>query len=311
MLLDANPCAASHPERYYGKIPLHVAKDVVVARLLLNVFPDGVGARDKQGQLPIHKVSRSEDYPPEIAIILLDGAKALGKTVKIQCGAMALDNAGKTPLDFVCEKIAEHKQRWNLKGRIGPLDGRGKHFWKKLETLVKDAAPDHFWQRRTQIGDCKENLPFLIVHYLLDLNCLPQVVIRAIHMYSEQLRIQDGFGRTPLAVAVENKLVCSEVITLLLDAERGYPHAAKTVDCRGCLPLHHFASSGHNQIQSLSKLIAANPEALQTYDGKNGLLPFMLAAVRNDDRETAVDTVYTLIREAPWALVSALSHCVS
>lgn len=54
LILDANPMAASVPNKATGRLPLHYATSVSVASALVREHPAGITTRDGQGRIPLH-----------------------------------------------------------------------------------------------------------------------------------------------------------------------------------------------------------------------------------------------------------------
>ena len=87
-----------------------------------------------------------------------------------------------------------------------------------------------------------------------------------------------------------------EIFELLLsDAS-----AAEMSDSDGRMPLHLAVASGRTLNNGVAMITKAAPLALQTCDRKTRMYPFMLASVPTYGWDnTCIDTIYTLLRDAP------------
>ena len=318
MVLEANPLAAGHAEHYYEKLPIHVARDEGTARVLLDAHPKGVATRCHLGQLPLHRACLNRDASPELCRLLVEEGMKQGLGGEAGKGGMlCLDHSGKTPLDYLCDKIVrgsdwgcdENKNTSNMKStNAGNRHGHGgsrkamSHLWQKLTVLLGAALPPF---------NCHDNCHNLLtLHATVEAGCSFELVEKAMQAYPNQVFELDCLGRSCVAIAAGNKCTSPAVIEMLLQASEA-PEATQVeagachyggincvADRDGKHVLHHAAESGRPYDHALNAIVESNPSALHIRD-RNGNYPLMSAAMGKD---SDVAVIFHLLREAPTVL---------
>ena len=297
MLLDANPAAASLPEKYYEKLPIHVAREKEVGLILIKAHPQGVATRCHLGQLPLHRACLNRDASSEFCRLLVEEGKKQGiGGSQGRGGAFVSDLCGKTPVDYLADKIA-HAEKWR-KGNNMDCGATSTpatvHLWQKFSVLAAAVLPPMHCQSPSTDR-------ILTLHAAIELGCSTKLIKLAMQNRPNEVTALDCLGRSCLAIAASNKKTSQAVIDMLTHAfaSLGCVDILCIADRDGKLPLHHAASSGRAYDSAMHAILVSNPSALMTRDG-TGHFPVMLAAI---DGNSDLNVVYNLLKETP-AVVS-------
>lgn len=291
MIIDANPDGAKHVCNG-GEIPLHRAKDVGVAKKIIEAYPRGLGIATKSNKyLPLHSACSDNTVPPDVVNILIESARKqkVGKQCGSQhCGGVLVkDIYGEIPLKMMFRRVL-----FSSKSTSNGLQIDKQTFlWEKLCLVAKATylAVEKFprgWQ--------SQSTP--LVHSFIEFSGNPSIVEYALKLHPDEAITKDKRGMTPLVVAARKVNTLREIFQLLLkipavDAMKGHG---------GRLPLHLALSSGRTWNNGVALIAEAAPPALQVRDVKTNLYPFMLAAVPTFGWDnTSIDTIYTILRDAP------------
>jgi hypothetical protein len=309
MVLEANPSAAGHAEHYYEKLPIHVARDEGTAQVLLDAYPKGVATRCHLGQLPLHRACLNRDASPELCRLLVEEGLKQGLGGGSGSGGVFVrDHSGKTPLDYLCEKIVRGSD-WGCDENKNTINAKStgvrksmSHFWQKLTMLLGTVLPPF------NCRDTCHNL--LTLHAAIQAGCSCELIEMGLQEYPNQVFEMDCLGRSCAAIAAGSKYTSPAVIEVLLQASEaakvapantnGYCYGSVNcvVDRFGKHVLHHAAESGRPCDHALHSIVASNPSALHIRDC-NGNYPVMSAAMgKNSD----IGVIFYLLREAPSVL---------
>ena len=312
MVLEANPSAAGQAEHYYEKLPIHVAREEGTARVLLDAYPKGVATRCHLGQLPLHRACLNRDASPELCRLLVEEGLKQGLGGGSGNGGVHVrDHSGKTPLDYLCDKIVrgsdwgccdENKNTTNMQKSTSGSRKSISHFWQKLTMLLGAVLPPF------NCRDTCHNL--LTLHAAIEGGCTFELIEKGMQAYPNQVLELDCLGRSCVAIAAANKSTSPAVIEMLLQASEmakvaqtmasGYTRGniSCVADREGKHVLHHAAESGRPYDHALHSIVVSNPSALHIRDG-NGNYPVMSAAMRSDGD---IGVIFHLFREAPCVL---------
>mmetsp|Transcript_40290 Transcript_40290/g.121349 ORF Transcript_40290/g.121349 Transcript_40290/m.121349 type:complete len:497 (-) Transcript_40290:30-1520(-) len=187
---------------------------------------------------------------------------------------------------------------------------------------------------------------FLVPHASVELlaHRHPAIVRQALHFRPNEVYWRDERGKMPLHVLTSSTITSDACVDSSTGLERSLrfgldweklrmcvldwvlevdPSAARRPDWQGRLPLHlalteggwrwggckQEQKSGGRRAGSLERLIHADPRMLAVRDSRTGLLPFMLAALRehnslaDSDEGGSLDTSYRLLLEDPSVLL--------
>ena len=316
LILDANPHAASSPNKASGRLPLHYAPSVAVAAALVReqpaYYPAGVTSRDKEGRIPLHWAVDPDGKRGGISPALVEYFVQLGKKEGVHsaeevkqgmctvsdgngsctCGGVLLaDKSGKTPLDLLCERIVETYEQDETDGRLLPLTSEGERQWEALVILITNGATAHSKER------------FSMVHKVVELGLPSPVVAHALRTNPTHAIVRDALGRTPLMIAASSirRSNSAQVVHELLNESSGHGNAkaARITDKEGRLPIDAAGEMGHDE-RVCDLLAKAEPRAVETRDLRDRMFPFMTAAVGEQSDLTAV---YRLLRNTPHVMV--------
>ena len=319
LILDANPMAASVPNKATGRLPLHYATSVSVASALVREHPSGVTTRDGQGRTPLHWTvdpdgKRGGISPALVEYLIQQGQKQSFHTADelregkcstsddnnydetrerscCECGGiMLVDKLGKTPLDLLCDRIVETYQHDEKDGQLLPLTAEGEKQWGALLMLITNGTR----------AESKERIS--IVHRVVELGLPSPVVAHALRTNPTHATRRDSQGRTPLMIAASSirRSNSAEVVHALLnESGHGSVKAARITDKEGRLPIDAAGEMGHDE-RVCELLAKAEPRAVDTRDLRDRMFPFMTAAIGERSDLTAV---YRLLRSTPHVMV--------
>mmetsp|Transcript_54148 Transcript_54148/g.162134 ORF Transcript_54148/g.162134 Transcript_54148/m.162134 type:complete len:644 (-) Transcript_54148:201-2132(-) len=309
-----------------GQIPLHVVLDPAKARLLLDHYPEGVKVKDSLGNVPLHcaalfrthRISRTV----KLAQLLLEEGKRwdFERGVNGDCGVLARNNKGKTPLSMLCSTVS---RMLSVQGRWpGQHLGALSESWKLLETFCRTAylavtRIDHFCIPHS----LPQSNVFLMLHAIVGMGCPADIVQHALTRYPQQLLECDFTGRSIISLAssplhwhTQTYRVCA-LIAVLDALGIVEPNILANVDDSKRLPLHW--ALGHSQRCSRRRvdeeeerkeddeviriLLNICPWSAEEVDPVTRLCPFVLAAV---EKHNSVNTVYSVLRKSP-AMITA------
>ena len=295
--------------------PLHITcssqhASVHVVRVLLEEGHDlQTSMRDVDGDTPLHAACRCG--APINVLELLLGADPDAVNER--------DYEGLTPLLRLWVRYFVILGDDGIQGVRGPADLTGElgEAWKKTELLLKCAYH----------GALDAEPSFRLVHAASAVDCPRPVVKIAAIVHPEQMEERDEKGMTPLLIAVEapifkvrdlsdegylledqihgdrasneneneddNDSGQPSVIEILLEANS---NSACIPDPQGRLPLHRALASGKRWSQGIKAITEAYADALSIPDVRNGLLPFLQAAVGED---ADCGTILELLRKDP------------
>ena len=295
--------------------PLHITcssqhASVHVVRVLLEEGHDlQTSMRDVDGDTPLHAACRC-GAPIDVLELLL-GADPSAVNER--------DYEGLTPLLRLWVRYFVILGDDGIQGVRGPADLTGElgEAWKKTELLLKCAY----------LGSLDAEPSFRTVHAASAVDCPRPVVKIAAIVHPEQLEEKDENGMTPLLIAVqapifkvrdlsdegylledqihgdgryndnndedENDSGQPSVIEILLEAN---PNASCIPDSEGRLPLHCALASGKRWNEGIKAITEAYADALSIPDVRNGLLPFLQAAV---GERADCSTILDLLRKDP------------
>ena len=266
-----------------GRIPLHVVKSLENAKILLTSFPDGVGIKDKQGNIPLHFVIQYSEISSQVANLLLDTGAKLQLGGKDGAAGVLLKNDelnGQSlyPLEISFNIVKGYATR-------GEVGSEANNSWEKFEFCLAAVAKSRGYTSGTILHVCMS---------ILNDSTLIRV---AITRHKDKIKLKDAMGRYPLAIAAMNKKVPKEIICELIEM---YPNACKALDKHFRLPIHHAILAGRSFDEGIEDILKAEPRGLESKDIKTRLCPFMLAATTNN---SDVDTVFRLLLANPAILM--------
>lgn len=284
---------ASAAERYYRKVPLHVSSNAEVTKLLLDAYPRGAFRESLLGQIPLHRAVNNSMADEEVVRALVRGGRAAAASsadadcqvndneqgqacvspgdiregaVLDECrrwngGVLEGDSHGKTPFEYVCEKLVRHLPPEDASEHSGSGDGNdngnGNGNTEQPQASLSEEA-QLLWSKMTVMAEeiSQSQIPAtgepMLLHSLLRLGAPAPIVRRALsHRRAEAeatgkdpLTEMDQNGMTPLSVACSNPRTLPDLFAILLHPVKGCPSAAATKDARGMFPLHHLARCG-------------------------------------------------------------------
>lgn len=162
---------------------------------------------------------------------------------------------------------------------------------------------------------------FRVLHAVLTLHSFlpePAYDFALVHYRHQVKEAEETTGNLPLHIACNMKSHTDFYRESILGELIGiHADAAKTNNRAGQLPLH-VALSNQNQwdYDSIEEILDAYPWASRLIDGESELYPFELAAIKKKNQEERtrqmefdqLSAVYTLLREAPEILATALEN---
>ena len=237
----------------------------------------------------------------------------------LYCGGLLLkDLHGDIPIKIIFRRVLFMKSSKDTK-TIFDLDPKSI-LWQKLCLVAKatylaiHGIPYH--------DETISDIP--LVHAIIECGAQSSIVKYALQLHPDQLFLRDIDGRVPLSIASAKVDTNPDIFHILLDRSEGVDYeklhsrscdsssiivqrvrtsTASMADIHGRLPLHLAVSSGRTWNNGVHLIASAAPLALQTRDTKSGMYPFMLASIPNYKWDnTCIDTIYSLIREAPHVL---------
>jgi len=259
-----------------GDIPLHRAGNTEIASILVRAYPDGVGIKNNDGNLPIHLAIIHYKSPDQIRLLIEEGKRQ--KIGSGDGGIHVKNKKGETPFSILCKQVATGIDMAYI---TFPLFRSDLRLWENLNTLLIAYSTNH--------NGPPTHRKFRILHSLISANCPQQAILMAQIIDPNQVKEIDETGRYPLSLAAGQQSCRRTIVQKLLN---GFPQAIHEVDKRGRLPLHWAALSGSEGIEDL---LSVYPSALHFADN-DGMFPFMLAA---SNAENALNVTYTLLRQCP------------
>jgi hypothetical protein len=273
-----------------GDLPLHRAKSLEAAIILVQAYPQGVGRKNREGNLPLHVAIIEHRHEDLIMMLVKKGLEQCIGGV-LGCGGILVQNKdGETPLSLLYSQC-----------RMGPITvplyGVDVRLWETLKYFMKV----YDLQRHNIVDSCQLDKDYMddesrlktpLIHHLLSLDAPENVIELCLTAGSTSLDDIDDLGRVAFSRIAGNKGYSEEFILSCLQT---YPHAASREDRRRRLPLHWAAESGRQAKDGLMDIINAFPNALSMSDA-DGMYPCMLAALSSD---CTLDLIYTLLREVP------------
>lgn len=261
-------------------VPLHRARHIQIASILLQCCPQAVSIQNIEGNLPIHTAIMHFKSPQHIKLLI-----ERGKQQNMLHGGILVPNKnGQTPLSILSHQTATGIDIAYL---TFPLFKGDLRLWENLNLLLQEAySTDHegtFVHGRHH---------FRILHSIISTSCPKQAVYLGQLLAPDQIKEADENGRYPLSLAASQKTSCrKEILKTLLNA---YPQAILTLDStKRRLPLHWAVASGRDLEEGTQELLNANPSALEICD-RDGFYPCMLAA-----DTCSLNTMYVLLRDCP------------
>ena len=218
----------SHPARRgaeHGSLPLHVAFEPHAALELLDVYPEGVSVRDKEGEIPLHSVVSWGEAGAARILVRAGIEQNVGGVIGAG-GALVRDKYGKTPLDRACEHVVTFSTRAGApavpmdprKAFVfvrGPVSGHAplcdlegeevRGIWDKCLAMLEACH----WSEAKCAGkhaDCVTAAgaglstlpPFRALHTAVTMRCPPEIVWHAAARNLDLVCARDERGRTPL-----------------------------------------------------------------------------------------------------------------
>lgn len=292
-LLKMYPGAA-HKADGEGSMPLHFAAHygatVESVDLLLQAYPAAARRRDKHGRTPLYHAS-DKSASLEVLKLLVHADPAMITTPcygpariapakkELQPAAQASsavtrETAVRTPLFLVWASVLSDRQTRTHR--------RGKK-WDKAVWMLQASYVHHCSSGASASSDNFRNL-LLSASISMDVYLPEQVLSLMIAAYPEQLRIADGLGHLPLAVAASTTTYYSlarleAMIEELLKANPAAAHHRNSETGRSALFEAILNAAG---VGVLERLLRAAPEAIELRDGESGLPPALLAAGVSD-----------------------------
>jgi len=256
-------------------------------------------------ELPLHNISRRGcQFKNEFESILSKGIQDHVDGVGGCGGLVTRNRLGQTPLFLLFANVVSNDSRKD-----------GHEDWDWMCYIIKFAVETNMtFSNKNDADSPISSIPLL--HAALELGS-PIGLINRVLIDCDDLTRSDSLGRTPLLIAVAQKnSTSSDVIMNLI---RRCPAVTRQKDRRGCLPLHLKIKAGNGfhrrgktvrqtedeNFNVLGTIVQEAPEALEVQDPDTKLLPFMLAAVKD---EWSLDVVYGLLRTSPWVISSCSSH---
>ncbi len=297
MILEGNPNGTTHLSKE-GKIPLHRAKNIDIASKLIQVYPQGLGIETENYKyLPLHSACSDNDTPPDVVKLLIEQGREqkIGKACGPRndyCGGVLIEDIfGEIPIKILFRRVL-----FQSKSTDNGLLIDNEQLWDKL-CLVAKAT----FQAIQQFPDGWQSKPTPLVHAIIECGGNPKIVQHALTLNPEEIFLRDERGNNPLMIAARKVNTLPEIFELLLSD----PDAAKMSDPSGKMPLHLAVSSGRTLNNGVALIVKAAPVALQTPEKSSKMYPFMLASVPTYGWDnTCLDTIYTLLREAPSVIES-------
>jgi hypothetical protein len=275
-----------------GDIPLHRARSLETASILLHAYPQGIGRINRKGDLPLHTAVIEHRNVDLVRSLLQEGVSQLGES---NCGGIFVRNRdGKTPLSL----LYAHFRNGPV---TTPLYGIDVRLWETLKSFIMV----YDWQQRTvnvfrdEMMFHEEAMTTSFLHHLLTLQGPENVVELCIAADSATLGQIDVNGRVAISRIAGDRQYSKEILRLLL---KYCPHMASVEDRSRRLPLHWAVACGRDLDDGLIDILNAYPSAVSLPDN-DGLYPFTIAALNLD---CSIDITYLLLREAP----EVISHCL-
>ncbi len=181
--------------------------------------------------------------------------------------------------------------------------GDAKEQWEKLLIVLKTM----YVSKRSHVQD-DEHHKFMELHAAIEFKIPPIVTAFMVQSYTDQVAKPLASGKLPLHVVLEQHFFnynnvendYENKLYLLKQLLGTYQKAASIPDqsYENELPLHTLLKRGKNITEGVKELVYAYPDALIISD-KDGLFPFMIAAVNKKASIIDLNTIYFLLRENP------------
>jgi len=255
-------------------LPLHRARSIDTASILIKTFPDAVRIRNRNGELPLHSAIKHFRSLNHIKLLIREGKRQ--HIDSGHGGILAKNIRGETPFSILCHQLATGIDL----PLTFPLFHSDLRLWEVLTTLLQAYSTDD--------NGVIPHRHFRVLHSVISSHCPFQAVYLGQMLAPGQITEADENGRYPLSLAASHNSCPKQVLISLLGA---YPNAINSVDRRGRLPLHWAAASGRNLEEGTKELFDANPSAISLSDN-DGMWPFMLAA---SSYRSSLNTIYHLL----------------
>ena len=266
-----------------GDLPLHRAGNVDIAKVLVRAYPKGVSVQNRDGDLPLHLAMKHFRSVDHVKFLIREGKKQ-----RIDHGGVLMKNRyGQSPFSILCKQIETGIDTAYL---TFPFYSDDLRLWEKINIVLQAFMEDDNHDRTMNSGSkCKE---FQILHSLIRAGCPNQAIHMALIIKPEQIKEIDQEGRYPLSLCAGQRSCPKSILMKILHS---YPDALYLPDHYGRLCLHWAVLSGRAVNEGIENLLTLDPGALRIAD-KDGMLPFMLAAL---NPENSIEAVYHLLRECP------------
>jgi hypothetical protein len=272
-------------------IPLHRAGSTEIVTVLLRVFPEGVGVRNNDGNIPLHDAIMHYRSSEHVELLIEEG-----KRQNISHGGILVkNNRGQSPFSILSSQVASGIDIAYISFPLFKTDLR---LWDNLNILLQaysEEVEDEESQGRHHAH--RSHGHFRILHSLISKSCPPQAICLAQIMKPDQIKEADEKGRYPLSLAASQRTTCRK--SILLKLLKAFPQAIHRSDYAfGRYPLHWACASGRPFSEGTKEIYDAEP-AINSIRDNGGMVPFMLAA---SAQEPSVDTIYSLLRQCPETL---------
>eukprot|EP00558_Chaetoceros_sp_UNC1202_P001169 CAMPEP_0197261560 /NCGR_PEP_ID=MMETSP1429-20130617/84610_1 /TAXON_ID=49237 /ORGANISM="Chaetoceros sp., Strain UNC1202" /LENGTH=336 /DNA_ID=CAMNT_0042725831 /DNA_START=478 /DNA_END=1488 /DNA_ORIENTATION=- len=275
-----------------GDIPLHRAKRMDIASILLRHYPGGVTHANSKQNLPLHEATMHHPHP-ELIRLLIQYGQTMNVGGMTGRGGVLVPNAnGDTPLSILCRQISTGVDVACL---VYPLYQTDVRLWKNLQTMVFAYKYGRVVSMNSGGGE-HDRITFHILHSLIELDgCPPEAIHMALIVNPSEVGTIDERGRYPLTLAASQSPT-SIPRQLLWTIIHPHPVAIHQRDGeRGRYPLHWAAEAGRSFEEGMDLIYKEEPGYAAEAD-EEGMLPFMLAAC---SERSSVDTIYRLLKCCP------------
>lgn len=259
--------------------PIHRARKLEIATILVRAYPDGIAKKNDKGNLPLHEAILHHLDPNHIKLLIHE---AIAMNVGIDTnhcdgGILIRNKSGRSPLSLLKHQFATGVDIASLIHPISTLDGR---MWNKLTLMLRVLS---------RFGESMR-----LLHELIDLEFPPEAIYMGRLMMPEELRFRDQEGKSLLSLACMHPKTCSK--RLLDSFLRAFPQALYLHDQQGRYPLHWCAVGAREYCEG-TDLIYSNGAAIASIPDKKGFFPFMLAA--SSPGTCSLELIYWLLRVCP------------
>jgi len=272
---------------------------------LIMANPNALWANDDSHNMPIHRAVISMKCGPDVLRILLQRLLEGNQSILAENQLHLADSEDDTI------------------GHVTRLAGRSlpeiyyKSFSGRLATKIQFMLDDNhdaeslascigsLWEKTLLFVQADsmgtlDPIPFSFTHAAIRLKIPYCAIMLAVNLHPEELCQLDNKGRTPLVLALENKMknyYGQPLLELLLKKQ---PSAASIADHQGRLPLHLALAQECSYYLSwdegIKSIFASEPRAVSARDPLTKLYPFMMAAVNDRGNPT---TTFELLRSDP------------